>query len=392
MTHAVAARDPRDVPEVFAVITGGGTAGHVQPALAIGEALVAKGRDPRTIRYVGSQRGMEARLVPEAGFQVTLLPGRGIQRRLTVQNLRAIGGLVVACLRAVELLARWRPRVVVTVGGFAGFPCSLAAVLLRVPLVVVNVDAVPGASNRLAAHFARVCAVAFPDTQLPRTVVTGAPVRAAVLAARRTAEGREEARRALGLPAERSVVVVAGGSLGARRLNEAALGLASSWAARSDVTLYHVAGERNLAAIEQAASELGIVRGPARGDGLDYRLVGYESRLPQLLAACDLAVCRAGASTVAELAAIGTPAILVPLPGAPGDHQTRNARALSQVGAAELVVDGECSAPQLEALLASLLGDRDRLEAIAQAAARAGRRDAAQRVAVLAESSAEFAR
>jgi UDP-N-acetylglucosamine--N-acetylmuramyl-(pentapeptide) pyrophosphoryl-undecaprenol N-acetylglucosamine transferase len=162
-------------PRAFALVTGGGTAGHVQPALAIGEALVARGHELATILYVGSRRGMEGRLVPEAGFEVALLPGRGIQRRLTPENIGAVVGLLVACALALVIVVRRRPRVVVTVGGYAGLPCAVAAIVLRVPLVVVSCDAVAGASNRLVARFARKCAVAFEGTSLPNQVVTGAP-------------------------------------------------------------------------------------------------------------------------------------------------------------------------------------------------------------------------
>ena len=212
-----------------------------------------------------------------------------------------------------------------------------------------------------------------------------------VLSASRTPAGRNSARLALEVPAARFLLVVAGGSLGARRLNDAALGLAKSWASRSDVTIYHVAGERNLAACETEAAALGLEPQTSPEGGLDYRLVGYEAQMPALLAACDLAVCRAGASTVAELAAIGTPSALVPLPGAPGDHQTRNAEALSRLGAALLIPDADCTPERLEELVESLLGDRARLEAMAAAAASAGHRDAADLVAALVESVAKAA-
>jgi len=382
-----------DSPGTFVLLTGGGTAGHVQPALAVGEALVARGHAPSTIRFVGSRRGMEGRLVPEAGFEVTLLPGRGIQRRLTLANLGAVVGLLVACVLAFAILLRRRPRVVVTVGGYAGLPCSAAAIALRVPLVVVSYDAVPGASNRIVARFACKCAVAFASTALPHQVVTGAPLRSSVLKAQRSGQGRDSARAAIGVGSGRFLLAVAGGSLGARRLNEAAIGLAKSWAGRGDLAVYHVAGERNLADVRAEAAGLGlgpqVSTGSGTGIGLDYRLVGYEQQMPALLAACDLAVCRAGASTVAELAAIGTPSVLVPLPGAPHDHQTRNAEALSELGAAVLLGDEDCTPERLCELVESLLADPERLASMGSAAAAAGHRDAADMVAALVESVSE---
>ncbi|HLI42939.1 MAG TPA: UDP-N-acetylglucosamine--N-acetylmuramyl-(pentapeptide) pyrophosphoryl-undecaprenol N-acetylglucosamine transferase [Acidimicrobiales bacterium] len=369
----------------FAVITGGGTGGHVSPALAIGEALVASGRRSEEIGFVGSTRGLEARLVPAAGFPLELLPGRGLERRISLQNLGALGGLGLAVLAALRLAHRDRPRVVVTVGGFAGFPYALAAIALRIPLLVVNVDAVPGAANRAVAPFAAAAAVAFPGTPLPRATVTGPPVRAAVLAVSRSADERRATRLRIGIEPARRLVVVTGGSLGARTLNEAALGLAELWRSRSDLAVYHVAGERNLGEVQAAASARGLFRG---GGGLDYRLVGFDPELVAVLGACDLAVCRAGASTVAELTAIGVPSVLVPLPGAPGDHQTRNAQALERAGAAKLVPDGALEPRLLASLLEECWGSRDRLAAMEQAARGLGRRDAAERIAEMASELA----
>ena len=381
-------RTDRRGSETFAVVTGGGTSGHVVPALAVGEAMVARGHGRETVRFVGSSRGIEARLVPEAGFELTMLPGRGIQRRLTIENLGAVVGLTAACGRAVALLARWRPSVTVTVGGFAGVPASLASVLLRVPLVIVNVDAVPGASNRMFGRFARSSAVAFPGTPLPRAVVTGAPVSAAALAADRSPARRAAVRDEFAVHPSRRLVVASGGSLGSGRINGAVLGLAERWAERGDLTIVHAAGTRNLDAALAAAAELGLGPADGAGAGLDYRVVGYEPRLTALLGACDLAVCRAGASTVAELTAIGTPSVLVPLPGAPGDHQTKNARVLSDAGAAVLLPDGECTDVVLASILGRLLEDDDALESMGEAAAGLGRRDAADLIAELAEAAA----
>ena len=259
--------------------------------------------------------------------------------------------------------------------------------MLRVPLIVVSYDAVPGTSNRLVARFARKCAVAFAGTGLPNQVVTGAPVRSAVALADRSPRGRDAARAVIEVPSDRFLLAVAGGSLGAARLNQAALGLAELWSAHGDVTIYHVAGERNLRGAKAEADDLGL--GPVEaGGGLDYRLVGYETRMPALLAACDLAVSRAGASTVAELAAIGTPSVLVPLPGAPHDHQSRNAEALTGLGAAILVKDAECSPARLSEIIEPLIDEPERLAAMGAAAAGAGHKDAADRVAALAESVA----
>lgn len=369
----------RGAPGSGVVVTGGGTAGHVLPALAIARTLAERGRVGGPVRYVGARRGMDGRLAASAGFEAVLLPGRGVVRRVGLEAAAAVLGLADAAVRALVLLARWRPSAVVTVGGYAGAPCSLAAVALQLPLVVVSLDAVPGAANRLVARFAAANAVALPGTALPRAVVTGAPVRAEVLELADRPDRRSLARQALGIPEGKRLVVVAGGSLGARRLNEAARALARAWSARDDLVLYHVAGERDLAGLASAAPV---------GGTLDYRLVGYEPRLPELLVAADLAVCRAGASTVAELAVLGVPSVLVPLPGAPGDHQRANAALLSGQGAAVLVEDGEATGEHLAELAGALLADEARRAAMGRAAAGLGRPDAAIAVAELVEAVA----
>jgi UDP-N-acetylglucosamine--N-acetylmuramyl-(pentapeptide) pyrophosphoryl-undecaprenol N-acetylglucosamine transferase len=184
------------------------------------------------------------------------------------------------------------------------------------------------------------------------------------------------------LPDDRMVVAVAGGSLGARRINDAVAGLAREWGARQDLCIYHVAGRRDYAALAAARPEL-------PSDGLDYRLVEFEDRLPLLLSAADVAVQRAGASTVAELAVIGVPAVMVPLPGAPGDHQTVNARRLADAGAAVVVPDAELDAGRLAAELQPLLAEPSRRERMAAAARAIGRPGAAGEVASLIESVAK---
>ena len=383
----------------FAVVSGGGTGGHVFEALAIARALVARGHPQTSIELVGSERGQEATLLAGTGFPVTLLPGRGIVRRLDreamVANAGAVTGLARATARAVAALAARRPRVVVSVGGYASFPADLAAVVLGVPLVLVTIDAVPGLVHRLFAKLAAANAVALPGTPLPRAVVTGVAGRDAITGVDRSPAGAAAARAALGLPAGRTTVGVMSGSLGARRVNEAAIELSRRWSGRQDLALFHVTGRRDFdrlaarapwpEAVEQAGSGGATGRG---GDGLWYRMVPFCDRMDLLYAASDVMVCRAGAGTVAELTVAGVPAVLVPLPGAPGDHQTANARALVDAGAAVLVTDDRCDADALAGVLEGLLGAPDRLAAMGAAALGLGRPDAAARVAEVVDAHA----
>ena len=320
---------------VFAVVTGGGTAGHVLPALAIAEALVDRGHAPSTIHYVGAQRGIETRLVPMTPFPCTFLDVVGLQRELNRRNLRRNATmapkLVVAVRHATALLRRLDPEVVVSVGGYASLPAVLAARRLGVPIVVVSYDRRPGRASVLTARMAAACAVAFADSPLPRAVVTGAPLRRPVLAVDRDRD-RDAARRGLDLPVDRFVVAVTGGSQGSAALNEA---VAAYVAAREDDTglaVRQVVGDRYLAASPPPRD------GAA---GVLHQLVGYDERIELLYAAADLLVGRGGASTVAEVAVTGTPAILVPWTGAAADHQTQNVRWLSDQGAAVLLTEDE---------------------------------------------------
>jgi UDP-N-acetylglucosamine--N-acetylmuramyl-(pentapeptide) pyrophosphoryl-undecaprenol N-acetylglucosamine transferase len=363
----------------FAVVTGGGTAGHVLPALAIAEALVARGHPRGSIHYAGAARGIEARLVPPTGFPMTLLPGRGIQRRLTPANLAAVGGLVVAFWQALRLLGRLRPAVVVAVGGYASVAVALAAVLRRVPVVVAEQNAVPGAANRLVAGFARASAVSFEGTPLPRAVVTGNPVRAEV-ATLADPVARAAARRRFHGPTGRRTLLVTGGSLGALRLNLATVEALGAWRGRTDLAIHHVVGRRDWDRIEALV--------PTGLDGLAYRAVPYEDDMPAALAAADLVVSRAGSGMCFELAAVGLPAVLVPSPVVTADQQTRNAERLVDAGAAVLVPDEGLDAATLVAVVDELLADDDRLRSMGASARSWARPDAADAVAALAEEHA----
>jgi len=368
----------------FALVAGGGTGGHLVPALAVARALAA-GRPPGSVELVGSRRGLDRDLLAEAGVPVTLLPGRGIVRRADpaslLANAAALCALSWAVVLALGVVARRRPGVVVAMGGYASVPVALAAAVLAVPVVLVNVDARPGAANRLVGRFAKAAAVAFPGTPLPRAVVTGAPVRAEIVAAARPSqEDRLAARRQLGVPEERRVVAAVGGSLGARRINAAVLELAQLWSGRADVALYHVVGSRDYGWSRAEA--------PEGQPTLWYQQVEYERHMAFFYQAADVVVCRAGANTVAELAVVGVASVLVPLPGAPGDHQGANAAALAGAGAAVVIDDAECDGARLAAELDALWSRPGALGSMAKAAASLGRPEALAAVTAVVEAHA----
>ena len=338
---------------MFAVVAGGGTAGHVIPAIALLEQFRELGWSAEELGYVGSLRGPESRLVAALGVRMQLLEVDGLQRsptpRAVLRSLRA-GVLLVRAVRAVRhRFERDRPRVVVSVGGFASLPATIAARRCGIPVVVVSYDAVPGLATRRQARHAVCSIVAHPDSPLPRARVAGAPVRSALrhldVAARRA-----DARRRLDVPADRVVVTVVGGSLGSRILNEATKACVEALRERTDLAVVHLCGTR------YASDDVPSL--PA-GSDIVYRRLEYVDDMSDVWAATDVVVCRAGASTIAEIATIGVAAIVVPWSGAAGDHQTLNARALERDAAAIVCTERDAVAA-LPGLVASLADDASR--------------------------------
>lgn len=338
---------------MFAIVTGGGTAGHVLPALAVAEALVARGHDPASVLYVGCERGVETRLLPATPFPSRFYDVVGFQRSLSRRNLGFAPKLIRSTRQALTDLRRERPRVVVSVGGYASMPSVLAARRLRIPVVVVSYDRTPGRASRLAARRAVACAVAFENSPLPRAEVTGAPVRQSIFDVDRVG-GRSAARRLLGLPDDRFVIAVMGGSQGSGVLNAAIASYLAEHSDDGDLAVRQAAGERFAANI--ATAPLPVI----------HQVVGYEDDMPAVYAAADLLIGRGGASTVHEVAVTGTPAILVPWANAADDHQTDNVGWLSECGGAILLPEADLA--QLSILIDRLRTDTDELAALGAAA------------------------
>lgn len=346
----------------FAVVTGGGTAGHVLPALAVAEALVAAGHPIGTVHYVGTTRGIERALVPPTGHPYTLLDVVGLQRRITPRNLWFLPRLLRATRAARRLLEDLRPRVVVNLGGYGSFPATWAARRLGIPYVVVSYDRRPGLVSRVLAPRAAAVAVAFEGSDLPNAEHTGAPVRQSLVTLDR-ATARDDARASLGIPADRFLVAVMGGSLGATAVNRAVVEAVELLADRTDLAVHHVVGSRNLH---------GAAPSRVHPSGILYGVVGFEDRMPQVYAAADLMVTRAGAGTIAELATVGMPAVIVPWPGAAEQHQADNARTLGEVGGAVVIDERELSGRRLAEEISRLAADSEALSSMADRTRAAG--------------------
>ncbi len=351
------------------LLAGGGTGGHVYPALALADAL--RRRDPASrVLFVGSAAGMEAKLVVEAGLPFTGLAVRPPRSGAPGRVLLSLATGAASLAQAAVVVARFRPDAIVVTGGIAAAPPALAGALLGVPVVVVEGNAIPGRINRVLARCARAVAVASgaAAARAPgRGVVTGLPVRQDVYTA-----SREEGARLFGLEESRRTVLVLGGSQGAARLNAAVEEAVARLAGRRDLQVLHQVG-RGWAGPsgERATREVGGVR---------YVRVPYFDRIGPAYACADLVVSRCGATALAEITACGLPAILVPYRYAAEDHQAHNATPLREAGAAVVVADRELSGERLAGEIAALLDDPSRRAEMAARARALGRPDAADRV------------
>jgi UDP-N-acetylglucosamine--N-acetylmuramyl-(pentapeptide) pyrophosphoryl-undecaprenol N-acetylglucosamine transferase len=344
------------------VIAAGGTAGHVVPALAVADALRERGA---AVEFVGGERA-EAELVPGAGYGFHPLRVMGLERRKPLRAAQAIALAVAATGRARRLLRRLGADAVLAGGGYVAGPVGLAASSLRLPLALSEADSHLGFANRLLAPLARRVFLAFPlpDRQGGKYLVTGRAVPPDT-----GKVDRGEARRRFAIPADARCVLVFGGSLGAQRLNQAAL---DAFGAASPCAVLHASGRRDYDDLRRRLDELGPPD--------HYHLYPYIQPFADALAAADLVVARAGGS-VLELAAASLPAVLVPYPYATADHQTANARYMERAGAAVVVPDDELDGPRLAREVGRLLGAPQRLAEMAKAAREAARPDAAARIA-----------
>ena len=344
------------------VIAAGGTAGHVVPALAVADALRARGVE---VTFVGGERA-ETELVPAAGYEFHALRIVGIDRRNPLRAARALALAARAGLRARRLLLSLGADVVLGGGGYVAGPVGLAAWSLRLPLALTEADSHLGVANRLLAPVARRVFLSFPVSGRSggKYVVTGRPVPAGT-----GRPDRRAARERFGIALDAKCLLVFGGSLGARRLNDAAV---DAFGAAAPCAVLHACGRRDHDDLRRRLDALGA---PPH-----YRLCPYIEPFADALAAADLVAARAGGS-VLELAAAGLPAILVPYPHATADHQTANARYMERAGAAVVVPDADLDGRRLYREVAALFADPERMAAMVKAARSVARLEAADRIA-----------
>jgi UDP-N-acetylglucosamine--N-acetylmuramyl-(pentapeptide) pyrophosphoryl-undecaprenol N-acetylglucosamine transferase len=342
------------------VLAGGGTAGHIEPALALADAL--RRAAPRIeITCLGTERGLETRLVPLRGYDLALIPAVPLPRSLSPQLLSVPGRLGLAVSAAAEALGRARADVVVGFGGYVATPAYLAARRRGVPIVVHEANSRPGLANRIGARLTRHVFTGQPGARLPHATYIGIPIRREIAGLDRLALG-DKARGHFGLRPDLPVLLVTGGSQGARSLNRAVVG-AAPWIRAAGVQVLHIVGPR---------SDIDV---PPSGGEAPYVTLPYLDRMDLAYAAADFAICRAGAMTCAELTAVGLPAAYVPLPHGNGE-QRLNAAPIEAVGGGIIVDDAALSPEWIADTLLPVLLDPELVAAMSRAAAKAGRRDA----------------
>lgn len=348
------------------MLTGGGTGGHIYPALSVAQCL--EGHD---LLYVGTAEGPEASIVPRAGLTFQSVPSRKLSRRLGPGTVAAMAVSAWGVLRAMSLLRAWNPDVVLGTGGYASAGIMFAAAVLRIPTVVHEANVAPGRVNRLLAGLCDRVALTYAASAryfpAGKAVVTGVPVRPELAHA-----DPARAIRECGLDPKLPTLVVSGGSGGAQTLNRAVLEALPGLGALG-IQVVHQTGKKLYEGVRAEAGELPSF----------YHLMPYVEDMPALLAAATLIVCRAGSSTLGEVTAVGLPAIAVPYPFAVADHQTANAQALADAGAAVLVKDAECDGERLLQEVTALLSSPERLAAMREASRGQGQPDAARKVAEL---------
>jgi UDP-N-acetylglucosamine--N-acetylmuramyl-(pentapeptide) pyrophosphoryl-undecaprenol N-acetylglucosamine transferase len=343
------------------VIAGGGTGGHLYPGIAVARELLRREPDAQ-VTFAGTARGIESRVIPREGFELDVLRSAGLKGTSLAARLRGVLLLPLSAIDAWRIISRRSPSLVIGVGGYSSGPVVLAAAVRRIPTLLLEQNAVPGLTNRLLSRVVSAAAVTFDSTRGffgRRGFVTGNPVRPEFFG--------ENVQPA----ATRPGVLIFGGSQGAHAINVAMVEAAPRLAAHpGGLAVTHQTGERDVE----------LVRSGYRSAGLDARVEPYLYAMDREIAAANLVICRAGATTLAELTAAGRPSILVPLPTATDDHQRKNAEVLAAAGAAEVIEQKSLTGDALAERIAALLADRARLGEMAAAARRMARPNAAAEI------------
>jgi UDP-N-acetylglucosamine--N-acetylmuramyl-(pentapeptide) pyrophosphoryl-undecaprenol N-acetylglucosamine transferase len=344
------------------IVTGGGTGGHIYPALAIAKGILAS--EPESeILYVGTKEGMEARLVPEAGIEFQGVSGQGLPRKLSVETIKVGAKSFKALWETKQILKKFKPDLVVGTGGYVSGPVVLTAAFFGIPTLLHEQNALPGVTNKILARFVRKVMVTFPESIAhfgvrKKLVLTGLPVRSEI-----GRVSRVEGARRMGLRPDRLTILITGGSRGARSINQAMLWILRHLEKRTDIQIIWATGKATYNETIENLNESGV-----NWKRENWKVLEYLKDMPEALACADLFIGRAGATTLAELMVAGKPMILIPYPFAAENHQEFNARALEKDGAARVILDKELTGETLWESIEDLLAEPERLKKMSKAA------------------------
>jgi UDP-N-acetylglucosamine--N-acetylmuramyl-(pentapeptide) pyrophosphoryl-undecaprenol N-acetylglucosamine transferase len=352
-------------PPISVIIAGGGTGGHIYPGIAIAQEFKSRYGDTQ-ILFVGTARGMETKIVPRAGFALEVIEVAALKRVTFFERIKALLLLPKSFLAARSLIKKTKPQVVIGVGGYASGPVVMVASIMGIPTIIAEQNALPGFTNRILARFINAAAVSFEEARKlfgAKAEITGNPVRA------------EFFNVPLREPGEVIQILITGGSQGAHAINEAVIETLPLLAGESArLSLTHQTGEKDFETVRAAYEK----------SGLKAEIRPYLENMVAEFEHADLVICRAGATTVAELAAAGKPAIMIPFPFAADDHQRKNAEAVERVGAGRMILQAELTPERMAQELLWLINDPQQLVRMAEASRKLGHPDAAARVVDLA--------
>lgn len=370
----------QEVNRLRFILSGGGTGGHIYPAVTIARALEAKlaqMNESCEVLFVGTEHGLETEIIPKEGYDLRTINVRGLERRLSLRNVKTLLEAGGSVFQSMKIIRQFAADAVIGTGGYVCGPVLLAAALLKKPTLIQEQNVVAGITNKILAHFVDRVAVGYAEaapafSRSTQVVVTGNPIRPDVLGAK-----RQTAYEKLGLAPDKRTILVSGGSRGARSINQAMIDVHQALKQDAHTQILHVTGAGEYNNIVGILKEKGIEQ---EKNG-NLKIVPYLYDMPQALACADLAIFRAGAIGLAELTAKGIPAILIPYPYAAENHQEYNARILERNGAAVVIRDRELTGKKLLTALKNLLDQPSSLASMASASRKLGRPEAAQDIA-----------
>jgi len=341
------------------LITGGGTGGHIYPAIAIANKIKEEIKNS-DILFVGTKRGLESTIVPKEGFNFETITVSGFKRNLSIDTLKSVRDLAVGLKDAIKIIKSFRPDIIIGTGGFVCGPIVFIGSLLNIKTIIHEQNVIPGITNRILSKVASRILVSFDESRNyfkndNKIIVTGNPVRKDFINV-----NRDQCRKELGIYDDRMVVMVFGGSRGAEKINETMIEILDYYNARSDIQIIHITGETHYHSL---LSELG-----KRNIVLSKNIIikNYVHNMSTLMGACDLVICRSGAITLAEITTMGLPSILIPSPHVTNNHQEHNAKVLEKNGAAILLTEKELSGNNIVMLLNSIMKDKKLLKTMGE--------------------------